>query len=286
MLTHAGQKTMLAGQFTQNKVGKTTLTPTMDIYRVNLQTGAILQVATAVAAFHIGDGIYGYIHTTTAGGEYYYFGTLKTSDTTVDLQWVPAVQITGIPFVERIDTTLSGLVATIAAAVWVASDRTLSSFGTLVTQITTAVWSAASRTLTQSAAAIAAALAGSTITAKRGDTVTISLTGLGNLSARTKLWFTAKGSLGDLDSASLIQIVEGVGLIYLNGAAGVAGQASITVTDAVTGALTITLSAILMAQLELRGGCHYDLQMLTATGVTTLTEGAFNVSGDVTRATT
>lgn len=83
-----------------------------------------------------------------------------------------------------------------------------------------AVWgSTSTRTLTQSAVAIASAVTGSTIALHRGDTLSASLTGLGNLTGYTKLWFTVKRQLSQSDTNSIIQIVNPGGLIYLNGAA-------------------------------------------------------------------
>lgn len=59
---------------------------------------------------------------------------------------------------------------------------------------------------------------------------------------------------------------------------------SITVTDAVAGDLTIVLAAAETAKLSLLDDGVYDVQMLTASGVQTLTDGELNVVLDVTRA--
>ena len=145
-------------------------------------------------------------------------------------------------------------------------------------------WANATRTLTQTAAEVAAVLDGSDITIQRGDSLSVSLTGLGNISTRTKLWFTVKAGDGP-DSDSVIQIEETGGLLYLNASAGTAIQGDITVDNATTGAITITLDEAATAQLPLTSGLDYDVQMLTATGVTTLTSGYLTVSKDITRAT-
>lgn len=152
------------------------------------------------------------------------------------------------------------------------------------TEIGTAVWASTTRTLTQAAASVAAAVAGSTITITRGDSLSAALTGLGNISTRTKLWFTVKTSVDDADTAAIIQIEETGGLLYLNGAAGTAANGDITVTNETTGAITITLSAASTAALTAVDGLTYDVQMLTATAVTTLTTGSCVVSADVTKA--
>jgi len=146
------------------------------------------------------------------------------------------------------------------------------------------VWANGTRTLTQTAAEVAAVLAGSDITIHRGDSFSLSLTGLGNISTRTKLWFTVKS--GDVaDTLATIQIEETGGLLYLNGAAGTALQGDITVDDAVAGDITITLDEAATSLLAIANGLTYDVQVLTAAGgVQTLTEGAATVSRDITRA--
>lgn len=146
------------------------------------------------------------------------------------------------------------------------------------------VWAYAARTLTQSAASVTAAVSGGTITIMRGDTLSASLTGLGSIAARTKLWFTVKSQYGDADAVSVVQIEEAGGLLYLNAAAGTPANGDITVDDEDDGDITITLAAASTATLTPNDGLSYDVQMLTATGVQTLTSGSCMVVADVTRA--
>lgn len=146
------------------------------------------------------------------------------------------------------------------------------------------VWGYGTRTLTQTAVAIAAAVSGSTITIKRGDSLSASLTGLGDISGRTNLWFTVKDNLDDADTASIIQIDESTGLLYLNGAAAAnPANGAITVDDAAAGDITITLQEAETDDLVPTQGLYYDVQVLDGGDVTTLTEGPCNVTGDVTR---
>jgi hypothetical protein len=147
------------------------------------------------------------------------------------------------------------------------------------------VWAYATRTLTQSAASVAAAVVGSNITAQRGDTLVAALTGLGNISTRTKLWLAVKSSLDHTDAQSILFLEETAGLTAVNGAVyAVITDASIVVTNAATGALTITIKPAVTKDLPL-GSYHYDMQYLTAAGVvTTITASTFTASGDVTRA--
>jgi len=200
--------------------------------------------------------------------------------------------------------------ASIATAVWASGTRTLTSFGTLVADVATAVWTAGTRTLTvalaltpadlaaiaaavwayvtrtltMTAAQIAAAVEGDAITIHRGDTLAAAVTGLGNITGRTKLWFTVKESLEDADAAAILQIEESAGLIYLKGAAATAGQGSLVVTNATTGALTVNLAAVASATLEPET-LFYDFQWKDAGGlIHTLSEGRVLVEPDVTQA--
>jgi len=155
------------------------------------------------------------------------------------------------------------------------------------TELGTAVWVSTTRTLTTSAAAGSSAISGSLLTIQRGDYVTASITGLGNISTRTKLYFTLKYNVDDLDEAAIVQIEETAGLGTFNGTglftAPVAADASITVTNATTGAVTIVFKSALTRNLPHRRALVYDMQMITASGATTLTNALCNVTGDVTR---
>jgi len=152
------------------------------------------------------------------------------------------------------------------------------------------VWSEASRTLTQSAASVASAVSGSTITIHRGDSLSASLTDIGSLAASSKLWFSVKRDLGDADTASIIQIDDATGLLYLNGAAVPPARnanGSITVDDAATGDITIALQEAETDDLVPAEGLYYDVQMLdTSANVTTMTQGWCHITGDVTRSIT
>jgi hypothetical protein len=152
-------------------------------------------------------------------------------------------------------------------------------------------WVYATRTLTQSAAAVTAAVSGSALTILRGDTWSASITGLGDISNYSALWFTVKRDRDDADSASVVQIllssptVSTDGLQRLNGASATASQGSITVDDATAGNVTIAIDEAATAQLAGQA-CVYDIQVRRTTGaVNTLTEGECDVNADVTRST-
>ena len=148
-----------------------------------------------------------------------------------------------------------------------------------------AIWGYATRTLTQSVASISDAISGGTITQKRGNSWSISLTGLGSIADRTKLWFTVKRKKSDVDTSAIIQIIEGEeGLKRLNGAEGTAGNGSLTVDDEDAGDITIVLKAVETAKLR-PASLYYDVQALIDGIVSTPGEGILNARDDVTRAT-
>lgn len=220
---------------------------------------------------------------------------------------------------------LDNAVSGVAAAVWAVGSRTLTSFGTLVQDIwdkatstlttagsigkllatnidatissvvsggltAAAVWTYATRTLTQTAAQIAAVLAGSTITIHRGDTFSASLTGITAYTGWDKLWFTVKGQLQEGDRRSAVQILlsdPGVatdGLQVINGQAATAADGSLTADNAALGNVTINIEAAATRQLTPGTQYTYDVQALIGSDVVTLAAGSLTVSADVTRA--
>lgn len=156
--------------------------------------------------------------------------------------------------------------------------------------IAAAVWAYTTRTLTQTAASIIAAVTGSTITQTRAVDWSFSITGMGNIAARDTFYFTLKRRTILPDSEALVQIEETAGLVFINGKpAGVAGAANgtLTVTDAVAGDVTVTLTAEESAKLAAEAGLDYDFKMITVAGaVQQMTAGKFNISSVVTEAIT
>lgn len=126
------------------------------------------------------------------------------------------------------------------------------------------------------------AISGTALTVYRGDTWVVDMALAADLSDRTRLWFTVKTRSELGDSASLLQVEEADGLLYLNGeeAADSAG-AGVTVTDAESGGVTVDIQAATTAALP-PGRYSYDLQVATPSGVQTLLRGLFKVSADVT----
>lgn len=152
-------------------------------------------------------------------------------------------------------------------------------------------WNFSPRTLTITAEQISAVLVGTKVTLHRGDNLSLTITGLGDISNFTKLWFTVKPARKEVvDLASQIQVLQSVGTVDGEGLLAIAGNApsssdngSITVDDLVSGDITITVTALEMAKLSASSTLRYDVQVLRSTGsVDTLTAGLCEIISDVT----
>jgi len=122
------------------------------------------------------------------------------------------------------------------------------------------IWTYATRTLTQTASTVATALESGVITIQRGDSLSVSITGMGDISTRTKLWFTVKESRAHTDAQAIIQIEESAGLVYVNGAdaSARAANGSITVDDAAAGDITVALDEAETDDLSPDARLYYD----------------------------
>lgn len=155
------------------------------------------------------------------------------------------------------------------------------------------VWAHTPRSITQSAASTAVPTAAGAIAIVRGDTVEVSITDLGDMSAASKVDFTVKRNKDDSDSNAILRIRLSIpadptdGLITLLGSSySYAADGSITIVDALTGDITITIAARATAQLPISSSLYYDVQTIESGGsVITHTVGLFSVIGDVTRST-
>lgn len=131
------------------------------------------------------------------------------------------------------------------------------------------------------------ATAAGSITRRRGDSWSISLT-IGAITGYTSLWFTVKSSTDNLDSAAIVQIklnASGLsdGLLYINGAAASNDAlGSITVSDATTGAIVVALDETMTDDLA-PGSYSYDVQTLISGAVATPDSGTFTITADTTR---
>ena len=124
------------------------------------------------------------------------------------------------------------------------------------------------------------------ITCVRGDTLRIALPVMGDLTSRTRLVMTAKSNINDFDSQAVFQVVEGAGLTCLNGSIPAdASLASLTVTNASTGAVNLFMSAKVTAELAVRD-LVWDAQASLSTGIVSPLRGTLVIVADVTQAVT
>ena len=142
--------------------------------------------------------------------------------------------------------------------------------------------------LDNSAVTFVTAVNGTTITVLRGDTLSGALTDIGALTDYVSIDFTVKQNYSQTDDEAIIRIRKNAsgtddGLLRLNGAAATANLGSIVINDLASGDITITLAASCTDDLS-TGNYVYDVQMITASAVDTLTYGRLTVSSDVTRA--
>mgnify|MGYP001209447883 CR=1 FL=1 len=139
-----------------------------------------------------------------------------------------------------------------------------------------------------SSVTVVTAVNGSTITIWRGDTFSGSITDIGALTDYVSIDFTVKESYSKTDDEATIRIRKNAsgtsdGLMRLNGAAATSSAlGSIAIDDLATGDITITLDETATDDLS-TGTYVYDIQMISASGVKTLTYGRLIVSADVTR---
>lgn len=120
-----------------------------------------------------------------------------------------------------------------------------------------------------------------------GDNWSEDFTYLGDLTGRTKLWFTIKTSTEDVDAAALVQIEETAGLEYIDGAAAATpANGSINVTNITAGHITVELEAVESVKLtDAFGKCYMDIKWADVAGdVWTLRRKKVIFTPDVTRA--
>lgn len=150
------------------------------------------------------------------------------------------------------------------------------------------VWAYVTRTLTQSAAQIQDIVEGSMITVYQYSQWTFSITGLGDISDRSRLYFTAKEDLDsdDDEAATIVQLEETDGLLYIDGTAATnAALGTLTVDNEtlgnISGIVDGSVTGIDAPKLGL-----YDVRQITVAGVALppLTISDFRVKSSITKA--
>lgn len=82
---------ILYGVFMASKVGKTGLTPTVNVRAIERSTGTVTTVATGASATTVGDGVYAYQVAAATPQTHDYIAVFVTADATVDAQNVQAI---------------------------------------------------------------------------------------------------------------------------------------------------------------------------------------------------
>lgn len=304
MLEQQANALEFAAFYTESKLGKTGLTVTADVYE-----GASI-IVTGASATEIGGGLYKYsLASGSVDANAHYYAVFKTSTTTVDQQWIPALWIIGRTWVNNADaatttrapasTALSNVQWTSARAALLDNLDTLLSTlqSTILAAITAlasaaaialAVWANPVRTLTSRAPSQDEDDDPELITFPRGDSYSKSWTDLGITTAATKYWLTVKDNEGQPDDDAVLQTVVGsgfatTGLIYLNGESTTTTWASLTIDDAATGDITWALDENASSQIA-PGRYWFDIQVLVGSTLTTLLKGILVVTPDYTRA--
>jgi len=280
MHENQGNSVIYYAHYTEGGVNKTGLTVTIDVYEV-IRDGTATLVVNDGACTEIGAGLYRYLlasGTVDAAAEY--VAVFHTATETVDAQDIPAIWVIDRAGTEKLDDGVTLADDAITSAKFDESTAyPLKSADTGATA--EEVWEYTSRTLTQTATSISAAVSGSTITDVRGDTWSIPITDL-TLDAN-KQQFVVKRNVQDADTASLLFVDSATGLIYINGAAGTASDATLVYAGTT---LTLTVKPGATAQLPV-GTFHYGIQSVTAAGaVEEPYGGIFTISGDYVRAIT
>ena len=121
-----------------------------------------------------------------------------------------------------------------------------------------------------------------------GDTITVvpyttwefTVSGMATLAgaAENGVVFTVKNRATDSDDNAILQVQETVGLVRLNGAAGTAGKATLTVAESET-ALTVHVNASQTGSVA-PGSLHWDVKMVVtpAEDADQMARGVFEVS--------
>lgn len=143
-------------------------------------------------------------------------------------------------------------------------------------------------TLSSSGVTIVSAVDGDDVTVYTYSRWNFQLTGLGDISSRTALYFTVKRDpRGEADSVSMLQVKETTGALYLNrAAASSAAYASLVVDNETTGSVTVTVTATGVGSIAPERGLTWEVKEVTADGPAVIAHGAFHIDTAVARATT
>ena len=198
MLYQAGDKIAFGALYVDSDGASLTgLTVTINIWRVDIDNGTATQVVTNGSVSEAGNGIYYYIYTTPASGNFQFFAVFDEASGNAQARNLGATAQSGAPWVERIDTPLSDLTPA-------------------------EVWSYATRTLTANVGGVTviSAVDGSTITVYADSTWRFTVTDSNlDTSDYEMLAFGVKRSIDDDDDEAILLVRSDTGLQRIGGAA-------------------------------------------------------------------
>lgn len=226
------------------------------------------------------------------------FVVSKDGSAFINLNTLPTVVPAGGIQV-KIDLSASEMSAEAVMIIWDDPDDTWETDGIVIFTIDQAssgltasdVWSYGTRTLTMTATEIENALTGANLSLIRGDTYTVSITGLGDLTGYDAILMTAKDDYSAADSEALFQVrlnnpSTSDGLIYAwNLSSPTASYGSITVDNLTAGNITVYIDEEITKYFPV-ANYHYDIQLIRNSVVTTLVIAELAVTEDYTRVTT
>lgn len=185
--------------------------------------------------------------------------------------------------------------------IWSYGTRTLTSFGSLVSDI----WSNITRTLTSSGGGSLTAqevwsyfrrtlthindvselvVTSDSIEVMRGETISIDLSNLGNISDQTNIYFTVKTNYQTLDEDAIIQISSNEGLIVLNGTTSGSSGGSINILDSASGSINIYLKDDESIKLQKSPSLRFDVKVIRGDESNYVSRGEFIIKDNVTNA--
>lgn len=299
MLEQVGTTISFYFFYTEDGEADTGLAVTANIRKKELD-GSKTTLVTDGACTEWFSGIYYY---TLAAGSVAsigdYAGVAHTNDADTDIKDVPALWVIGRPasiatidgIVDDIllDTGTTGveLSANAVDDVWnelLAGHATVGSSGYTLSQTLTRLLSVLAQL--QQYSTLTKYLRSGQIEIKRSTDVSFTIYGLGDLSGRTALYFTAKlmkEKDSALDTGSVLQIEESAGLVYIDKeAAAMPANGSITVVDEVAGTITVELAAEESDKLSPNEFYLFDIKKDNSV----VGEGKFLVSTAITRTIT
>ena len=264
-------------------------------------TGALAASADAAGVLYV-DGVANAAAVTITGSNPY--------------KW--AVTLPALTAGQRVDMYITGTIATIATAGFVASEQadtalvsevktetaailadtgttlpaTLATIAGYTDGIAGDVWSHATRTLTVPAVAAAATEDGTTLTLYKDADINIEFTGLTIPTGAKRVVFTIKDNLDDADTAAALQATyqltdvpaETHTLNYINSAVPPVLTTPVTFTvDTDSVEFDMTAAAAYYLPRYERGYLKWDLKLITATTVQILQQGLVQILGTSTR---